>query len=212
MARRKKKATVSKTTVQASWFLQLPGEIRNRVYELTMATKADSGEEIDLLTGDLPPKPLLSVCRQTRHEARSIYEYARHRFITVGKFVIEDVGTVKPARVRKALARLDTASINHLRIKTLRAPSPGGVRTNLNIHWEEGVWSTTVSGLPHNFYVVYQSARVSGGDVESSWGSAYASGHFMLHDAKMRVAACMKAGVHMSLKDQISAHLFRKGM
>lgn len=59
-------------------FETIPPEIRNRIYELVLATP-NAGIEVDLLTAQPPSKALLLTCRQIYDEVKymevSFYQY-----------------------------------------------------------------------------------------------------------------------------------------
>jgi len=64
---------------QTSPLLKLPGELRNRIYRLTLASGPDSEVRID--EGDVPEPNLLLTCHEIRAEAISIY-YGKNLFRT----------------------------------------------------------------------------------------------------------------------------------
>ncbi|KAH9818132.1 hypothetical protein Tdes44962_MAKER05425 [Teratosphaeria destructans] len=114
------------------YFLQIPPELRNEIYELAFTSDDDDPEGTDLYK-KVPPSPSLALaCRQIWQEASAVFPHSWKRYWSERRFVIPDVqvgGSDQAsqlwAKVSAALPRDSAlASITKLRLTNI------GVSTN----------------------------------------------------------------------------------
>lgn len=91
-------------------FLKLPGELRNRIYRLHLATEPQGHGYIVVDLEDSTEPPLLITCHQVRREALPLYYCESSFYLTVGSY-----NSALPLRWAQQLARLEKLyNISHV--------------------------------------------------------------------------------------------------
>ena len=121
------KARVS-TPGSVCGFMDLPAELRNKVYELVYPhIKEKAWQLLDLLKASPPTKDLLLACRQIHSEAHLLYKISLRRYWTINMFWFDSdfYKTPKPYRIAfKSLGirNMDIDRIKHLIIRSQFIP------------------------------------------------------------------------------------------
>ncbi|KAK3708771.1 hypothetical protein LTR37_011292 [Vermiconidia calcicola] len=75
---------------EAFRFLDLPAELRNRIYEDYFGHHSHDESELDLLQirSHLPPSKITAVCNQIHNESQGLYEHVRADFLRANRFCL----------------------------------------------------------------------------------------------------------------------------
>lgn len=98
-----------------SRLLNLPAELRNRIYYLALTTDADTDQWIDLFKAAGPTKSLLLTCSQVYAEAGGVHKAAYRRYWRTGRFVLLQSSIAASfAAAKTAIKELRTEDVNNI--------------------------------------------------------------------------------------------------
>ncbi|KAK4543877.1 hypothetical protein LTR36_004651 [Oleoguttula mirabilis] len=155
---------------KATSFLDLPPELRNKIYDISFETKATS-QEVDLFATHAvaPPTALAATCRQLRSETLTILREAQELFIDTHTFyltmTLEDLangsayGGLPPSALQTILDKVPASNLLLIRRFTVRVlaayMSCGVIKPHV---WRDVVFTAAEDGQ-----VMVESANDSAG-------------------------------------------------